>query len=133
MSNVRRDSDSLKKDAQPSATLGKGISRRELLKGTAGAALGVAAVTLTGAARAAAQVGGLYTSNEPPKLPLPMGSLTYLDRKQYIHNMEMVSHISGSTISGGEPLMAMWAKGKQRLLPASGGWVDISDAKKPEV
>ncbi len=29
--------------------------------------------------------------------------------------------------------MAMWARGKQRLLPAGGGFVDISDAKKPEV
>src|SRR5271165_5081214 len=112
MSKVRQGSHSLKENVQPSKPAGKGISRRSLLKGTAGAALGVAAVTLTGAARAAAQVGGLYTSNEPPKLPLPMGSLTYLDRKQYIHNMEIVSHISGASISGGEPLMAMWAKGK---------------------
>ncbi len=115
MSKVREDSDSLKGKVQPSKPGAKGISRRSLLKGTAGAALGVAAVSLTGAARAAAQVGGLYTSNEPPQLPLPMGSLTYLDRKQYIHNMEIISHISGPTISGGEPLMAMWASGKQRL------------------
>ena len=111
----------------------RGLSRRELLKGAAGAAISVAAVTLTGAARAAAQVGGLYTSNEPPELPLPMGSLTYLDRKQYIHNMEVISHVSGATVSGGEPLMAMWARGKQRVLPVGGGFLDVSDAKKPEV
>jgi LVIVD repeat len=108
----------------------KDLSRRALLRGAAGAALGVAATALTGVR---AQVGGLYTSNEPPKLPLPLGSLTYLDRKQYIHNMEIISHISGSTLSGGEPLMAMWARGKQRLLPAGGGFVDVSDAKKPQV
>jgi hypothetical protein len=133
MSNVRQDSDSSQEIVRASKPSAKGLSRRDLLKGTAGVALGAAAVTLTGAARAGAQVGGLYTSNDPPKLPLPMGSLTYLDRKQYIHNMEIVSHLSGASISGGEPLMAMWAKGKQRLLPAGGGWVDISDAKKPEV
>jgi hypothetical protein len=41
--------------------------------------------------------------------------------------------LSGSTISGGEPLMAMWARGKQRLLPAPsrGDFVDVSDARKP--
>ena len=61
-----------------------------------------------------------------------MGSLTYLDKKQYIHNMEIISHISGRDhFSGGEPLMAMWARGKQRLLPAGGDFVDISEAKNP--
>jgi hypothetical protein len=126
MSKVRNDSPL--NGGKPEST--KGLSRRDLLKG-AGAALGVAAATLTGAARA--QVGGLYTSNVPPELPLPLGSLTYLDRKQYIHNMEIISHISGSTVAGGEPLMAMWAKGKQRVLPVGGGFLDVSDAKKPEV
>ena len=33
--------------------------------------------------------------------------------------MEVVGYLPGSTISGGEPLMAMWARGKQRLLPAN--------------
>ena len=76
---------------------------------------------------------GLYTSNVPPEIPLALGSLTFLDKKQYIHNMEVISHLPGSTISGGEPLMAMWAKGKQRLLPAGGGFVDVSEAKNPVV
>ena len=74
---------------------------------------------------------GLYTSNEPPEIPLALGSLTYLDKKQYIHNMEIISHLPGATISGGEPLMAMWAKGKQRLLPAGGDFIDVSEAKNP--
>jgi len=110
-----------------------GLSRRSLLKGAAGAALGAAAATLTGIGSARAQVTGLYTYNEPPKIPLSMGALTFLDRKQYAHNMEVIAHLSGSTVSGGEPLMAMWAKGKQRLLPAGGGFVDISEAKNPVV
>ncbi len=96
----------------------EGHSRRGLLKKTAGAVLGAAAASITGALDARAQVQGLYTSNTPPELPLPIGSLTYLDQKQYIHNMEIISHLPGSTVSGGEPLMAMWAKGKQRVLPA---------------
>jgi hypothetical protein len=117
--------------ADDSARRNDALSRRGLLKKTAGAVLGAAAVSLTGALDARAQVAGLYTSNLPPELPLPMGSLTYLDPKQYIHNMEIVAHLHGSTISGGEPLMAMWAKGRQRLLPAGGDFVDISEAKNP--
>jgi hypothetical protein len=111
----------------------EGLRRRELLKCTAGTILAAAGASLVGALGGRAQNAGLYTSNLPPELPLPLGSLNYLDRKQYIHNMEIVSHLSGSTISGGEPLMVMWAKGKQRLLPAGGGFVDISDAKNPAV
>lgn len=110
-----------------------GLSRRDLLKNSASALIAAAAGGLAGTLGVRAQSSGLYTSNLPPELPLPMGSLMYLDRKQYIHNMEIVSHLSGSTISGGEPLMVMWAKGKQRLLPAGGGFVDVSDAKNPTV
>src|SRR5437879_10801662 len=110
-----------------------GLSRRSLLRNVAGAALGAVAVGLTGARGARAQVSGLYTSNEPPEIPLPMGALTYLDRKRYVHNMEIHAHLSGTTITGGEPLCVMWARGKQRLLPGGAGFVDISDARNPAV
>lgn len=80
------------------------LSRRSLLKNAAGAALGAAAVGLTGVRGLGAQVSGLYTSNEPPEIPLATGALTYLDRKQYIHNMEIQAHLPGTTITGGEPL-----------------------------
>jgi hypothetical protein len=133
MSTAHKNSDSSEGNAHESAARHERLSRRDLLKSTAGAMLAAASAGLSGAIGAGAQVSGLYTSNQPPELPLPMGSLTYLDQKQYIHNMEIVSHLSGSTISGGEPLMAMWAKGKQRLLPAGGGFVDVSDAKNPAV
>jgi hypothetical protein len=109
------------------------LSRRALLKGTAGAALGAAAAALTGALGGRAQVTGLEPDGAVPPFRLALGAMTDLDRKQYIHNMEIVSHLSGATIEGGEPLMTMWARGKQRMLPGSGGLVDISDAKKPEV
>ena len=81
-----------------------GVSRRTLLKNVAGAALGAAAAGLTGVQRGAAQVTGLYTTNEPPEIPLAMGALTYLDRKSYIHNMEILAHLPGTTVTGGEPL-----------------------------
>ncbi|MBZ5699864.1 MAG: hypothetical protein LAN18_15105 [Acidobacteriia bacterium] len=133
MSKMCKSSGSFESNVQRTPEKRKGISRRSLLKGTAGAVVGAAAAGLTGAISARAQVQGLYTSNVPPELPLPLGSLTYLDRKQYIHNMEIISHLPGTSISGGEPLMAMWAKGKQRLLPGGGGFVDVSDAKNPVV
>ena len=111
----------------------RGLTRRSLLKSAAGAALGAAAAGVIGAKELRAQVSGLYTTNEPPQIALPMGALTYLDKKQYIHNMEIQAHLPGATISGGEPLCVMWARGKQRLLPAGGGFVDISDGKNPVV
>ena len=132
MSESRQESKILqnkKKRSQKSAEL----SRRSLLKNVAGAALGAAAISLTGVKGARAQVTGLYTSSEPPEIPLAMGALTYLDRKQYIHNMEIHAHLPGVTITGGEPLCVMWARGKQRLLPGGAGFVDISDAKNPVV
>src|ERR1035437_3762143 len=112
MSKVYKDSASFESNVQKRPEKRTGISRRSLLKGTAGAVVGAAGASLTGAISARAQVQGLYTWELPPKIPLPLGSLTYLDRKQYIHNMEIISHLSGSSISGGEPLMAMWARGK---------------------
>src|SRR6202521_1307201 len=133
MPKVRKDSDSSESNAVESLAECKGLTRRSLLKNTAGAIVGAAAAGLTCAVRARAQGQGLYTYNAPPEFPLAMGSLTYLDQKQYIHNMDVVAHLPGSTISGGEPLMAMWARGKQRLLPAAGGFVDVSDAKNPFV
>jgi len=131
MSKRRGHSESSRIDSKKSEH--KGLSRRALLKGMAGAALGVTASGLIKETSALGQVSGLYTSNEPPELPLPLGSLTYLDRKQYIHNMQIEAHLPGATISGGEPLVVMWARGKQRLLPAGSGFVDISEGKNPVV
>ena len=133
MSKFRKEYGRSRRNSEKASTENKTLTRRALLKNTAGAIVGAAAAGLTGAIGARAQVQGLYTYNAPPEFPLSMGSLTYLDQKQYIHNMEIIAHVPGSTISGGEPLMAMWAKGKQRLLPAGGGFVDVSDAKNPVV
>src|ERR1700674_1320394 len=133
MSKMHHAANSSEGNGNESGRKREGLSRRELLKGTAGAVLAAAGAGLAGALGGRAQNAGLYTSNLPLELPLPLGSLNYLDRKQYIHNMEIVSHLPGSTISGGEPLMVLWAKGKQRLLPARGGFVDISEAEKTTV
>ena len=101
------------------------FSRRSLL--------GAAAAGLAGSIAGRAQVSGLVPDGGTPPFRLPLGALDFLDRKQYIHNMEIHATLPGSTISGGEPLMAMWAKGKQRLLPAGGGFIDVTEPTKPVV
>ena len=102
-----------------------GFSRRALLSG--GAA--VAALAVAGAAKS--QVTGIMPGGGKVPFRLPMGALTYLDRKQYIHNMELIVHQEDVRISGGEPQMTMWAKGERRLIQARNGWLDVTDAKKP--
>ncbi len=131
MSKSRKPSVSSRNNTEKSEGTRKGFSRRSLLKSAVGAAVGATAAGFAGPIGTLAQVQGLYTTDTSPKIALPMGSLTYIDKKQYIHNMEIISHISGASISGGEPLMVMWAKGKQRLLPSGGDFVDISEAKNP--
>lgn len=99
------------------------LSRRALLAG--GAALGLTAVA------ARAQVTGIMPGGGTVPFRLPMGALDYLDRKQYIHNMELLVHVEDARISGGEPQMNMYAKGERRLIQGRGGWFDVTDAKKP--
>lgn len=106
---------------------GRLISRRALLKGTASAAL----AGIAGVASARAQYTGIIPGGGTTPFRLPLGALNYLDRNQYISNMKIVSHLPEHSTAGGEPLMAMWAKGRQRLLPSGAGWVDVSDPTKP--
>src|ERR1700676_1906203 len=131
MSKIRKPSASSKGNAEQLAATREGFSRRSLLKSAVGAAVGATAAGFVGSSSTRAQVQGLYTTNTAPEIPLPLGSLNYIDKKQYINNMEIISHIPGASISGGEPLMVMYAKGKQRLLPAGGDFADISEAKNP--
>jgi len=129
MSMVPKDSDASDITDRTSPGERTGISRRALLTGAAGAAAAVAA----GAVSAAAQVTGLMPGGGTVPLRRPLGSLDYLDPKQYINNMEIVSFTPGVTIAGGEPLMNMWARGRQRLINAEGAWLDVTDPKKPVV
>ncbi len=103
---TRKDAELRERTTKTTGERPKGLSRRSLLKGVGGAALAAAGASLASVMSARAQVGGLEPGPVVPTFRLPSGSLSYLDRKQYIHNMEVVSHISGATISGGEPLMA---------------------------
>lgn len=102
-----------------------GIDRRTLLRGAAGAV--VAGIV----PRAYAQENGDLPLGNVLPWRRPEGGMDTLDTKQYISNMEIISFLPGHSTAGGEPLMTMWAKGAQRLLPSGHGWVDVSDPRKP--
>ena len=109
------------------------LTRRSMLKTAAGFVVGAAASGLS-ALHAKGQTEGIMPDGGTIPYRLPMGALNYLDRKQYIHNMDIHAHFptTGSvTIGGGEPLTTMWAQGKQRMIPGSGGFIDISDGRNP--
>ncbi len=106
------------------------LTRRALLRG----ALAAAGAGVAGAVGLQAQKDPLL-GGRGGKVPFktPLGALDYIDHGQYIHNMEIISFVEGVRFSGGEPLMAMWAKGPRRLLPAGAGWLGITEPKKPFV
>lgn len=106
-----------------------GLSRRAMLKGaaTAAAAAGAAAIGVN----VSAQKTGIMPGGGKVPFRLPMGALDYLDTKEYFSNMEVHAHLPGVRFTSGEPLVVMWARGKQRLLPAGTGFLDVSDGRKP--
>jgi len=91
-------------------------SRREFLKK---AVVGAGGLAVAGTSLPA-------WANRHPK-PLPM-SLTYLDRRTYIHNMEVIAHFAPGTRRGGK--MQMMAIGDRRFLFQSGDVLDVSDPRK---
>src|SRR5271167_2396931 len=93
--------------------MAKEFTRRSLL--------GAAAAGMAGSIAARAQVSGLTPDGGTPPFRLALGALDFLDRKSYIHNMEIHATLAGSTISGGEPLMAMCAKSIRCRASGAGG------------
>ncbi|MFQ6004653.1 MAG: hypothetical protein ACE5OQ_04040 [Woeseia sp.] len=71
-----------------------GVTRQDVLKGAAIAGL-------TGAMNAGAQVEGVMPGGGTVPFRLPGGAVDYLDRDQYIRNMEIHAHISCHTVDGG--------------------------------
>jgi hypothetical protein len=110
------------------------VALKTLLQGVGGAALATAGASLIAPEKAHAQATGLMSEGGTVPFRLPMGALDYLDRKEYIHNMKIISYTPGVMAATAEPLLNMWAKGAQRVLPiAGGGFMDVSNPKKPEI
>ncbi|MEI6667182.1 MAG: hypothetical protein WCP29_03425 [Acidobacteriota bacterium] len=115
------------------------LDRRKFLRlsaaaGAAGLAGLVGARGLSAQQQGSGGLAGLPDGVGTTPFKRPLGAVDFLDRKEYIHNMEIVAHVDGASTAGGEPLMSMWARGAQRLLPVGrAGWMDVSNAAKPSV
>src|SRR3972149_2747196 len=92
-------------------------SRREFLKKVAGAS----GMALAGGGVAA-------PAKQRPRTPM---SLTYLDRRTYIRNMEVVAQFGPGTRRGGK--MQMMSIGDRRYMFQAGDVIDVSDARKPHM
>ena len=67
-------------------------------------------------------------------LRMPAGALSYLDRNQYISNMEVVAYFPGVNLMiFGDEHSCLWAKGKRRMIAFQGGWLDITEPTKATV
>src|SRR5450759_194589 len=77
----------------------QGLSRRTLLKNAAGAVIAASGAALGSAVGARAQAQGSMAGGGAVPLRLPLGAMNYLDRNQYIHNMEIHSHLPGVGIT----------------------------------
>ena len=91
-------------------------SRRQFLRTTAGAGLAMAGSSLAA-----------WADHHPPPTP---NSLTYLDRRMYIRNMEILGFLPGESRHG---KMQMMSVGNRRYLFQQGDVLDVSDVRKPTV
>ena len=128
MSQKNKNTDSRRQRKSPTEGAPKIINRREILAGAAG----IAVAGLTSPMGARAQFSGIMEGGLGVPFRLPLGALNYLDRNEYIHNMEIISYIEGPQLRSGEPLMAMWARGAQRMIMAGRGWLDVTNPRNPE-
>src|ERR1700693_3303444 len=92
-------------------------TRREFIRGAAGASLLVAGSNVAAWA-------------DHHGHPTPQ-SLSYLDRRMYIHNMEILAHFMPGQARNGK--MQMMYIGNRRYLFQQGDVIDISDIRKPQV
>lgn len=129
MSKIRHEAASVMRNTESPGNELASLSRRKVLAGGASAAL----LGLAGPMLARAQYSGLMEDGGGVPFRLPMGALNYLDRNEYISNMEIISFIEGPQLSSGEPLMTMWARGKQRMIASGNGWLDITNPRKPKI
>src|ERR1700731_801979 len=90
-------------------------TRREFLRGAAGAS-----VLLAGSNVAA------WADHHGHPTPQ---SLSYLDRRMYLHNMEILAHFMPGHSRNGK--MQMMSIGNRRYMFQQGDVIDLSDVRKP--
>src|ERR1700692_389819 len=92
-------------------------TRREFIRGAAGASLLLAGSNVAAWA-------------DHHGHPTPQ-SLSYLDRRAYIHNMEILAHFMPGQPRNGK--MQMMSIGNRRYMFQQGDVIDLSDVRKPIV
>src|SRR2546427_12573932 len=91
-------------------------SRRQFLQTAAGAGLALATSPLA----AWADHHGHPTPN----------SISYLDRRMYTHNMELLAHFMPGRVRNGK--MQLMSVGNRRYMFQQGDVIDVSDVRKPQ-
>src|ERR1700674_2915010 len=92
-----------------------GPTRREFLRAAAGTGLALAGSSVA----AWADHHGHPTPN----------SLTYLDRRMYVHNMEILAHFLPGHVRNGK--MQLMSIGNRRYMFQQGDVIDVSNVGKP--
>jgi hypothetical protein len=105
-----------KKHVESTKTTHRFSNRREFLRAAAG----------TGLAWAASP---LHCFADHHGHPSP-NSISYLDRRLYIRNMELLAHLPGEHRNGKMQIMAV---GNRRYVYQQGDVIDISDVRKPTI
>ncbi|OZI26744.1 hypothetical protein CAL26_05335 [Bordetella genomosp. 9] len=82
----------------------------------------------------AERIEGVMPGGGTVPFRLPAGALNYLDKNQYLSNMEVIDFFPSIKLTiFGDEHSCMWAKGERRLIAFEGGWVDITDPRKASV
>lgn len=107
------------------------LSRRDMLRRSA-SALAAAATGAGFIESLAAQVTGTSPGGGTVPFRLPLCARSELDRREYVHNLDIHARIKASGSVGTDGVTSpLWVRGRQRLLPAIG--LDITDPRKPFV
>src|SRR5256884_6619148 len=93
------------------------LTRREFLRTAAGAGLALAGSPVA----AWADHHGHPTPN----------SISYLDRRMYTHNMELLAHFMPGRVRNGK--MQLMSVGNRRYMFQQGDVIDVSDVRKPQL
>src|SRR6202051_225202 len=103
------------KASKPPPESGPNPSRREFIRTAAGASMFLAGSNVVAWA-------------DHHGHPTPQ-SLSYLDRRMYIHNMEILAHFMPGHSRNGK--MQMMSIGNRRYMFQQGDVIDLSDVRKP--
>ena len=98
-------------------TLCDGTTRREFLRTAAGASLALAGSPIA-----------VWADHHGHPTP---NSISYLDRRTYIHNLELLAHFMPGRVRNGK--MQLMSIGNRRYMFQQGDVIDVSDVRRPQM